>query len=71
MGCSGISKKYIYENPDVLTGHIAEMQNTGYRNDLRDIENSSWIQHRALDAHMVEMPWATKRITNTMAALGM
>ena len=34
------------------------LQGTGYRNDLRNIEKSSWIQHRALDAHMVEMPWA-------------
>lgn len=53
-----MSKEWCYENPEMLTGHFAEMQSTGYRNDLRNIEKSSRTQHRALDAHMVEMPWA-------------
>lgn len=53
-----MSKKVVYENPEMLTGHFAVMQSTGYRSDLRNTEKSSWTQHRALDAHVVEMPRA-------------
>lgn len=40
----GMSKKATYENPDVLKGHTAARQDMGYRNDLRNIEISSWQQ---------------------------
>lgn len=40
----GMSKKLHYENPDVLEGHTAVRQDMGYRNDLRNIEISSWQQ---------------------------